>query len=745
MTTESTNRRVMKGKLKRLPRRVTRDDGSKGDRVETLADILKSPEGTSDEVIRTILYRAKRAVDYRASLEDDWYRALRAWWQLPSTAKEDGWESDRYFPLILKQIETALPTLMAATMDGQGLWRIHAMTREGKNVAVALERLINWQAATTAQAEEAYEEMLWWALVIGTGYIDHYWDYRREEVRVAQVRETNVAGERLESPVKEVVERVVTTHDHPRVIALNPLDVFPDPDGADGDDNEWYCVRVHTTIGEMRDAAGREGLGTDAEYTNPTHIDGVALEAWIKEYKPHTRDEDSEDWISALHGLTWKEMLQDVEHDEAGDSAEGDDLVEDDQSVVVLRYVSKQEIVTLGGPSHIIGYSRNPHTHGKTGIVTHHFIRVPGSPHGRGLGTALLGHQELMNENLNRWADTAELEAMAPIIVDRAAVSVLDEDFIWEPNKIIRASRMDAIKRLEAPAPTAIAMQMDAHLAADADDLTGFNAQARGQAGPASTTATASASAQSNLQTRLRLHVKRVARTIKLSGQLLIALNQQFLTTTQVAHLRGEEGVDYVDIEPHEIVGETVVRASVSAVRANPELRAQRMIQLSQIVLPLFLQGAHKDPTIGVWLRTLLDLNEVENADLIMPRNIGKSRDPLLENEALKTGALLDALPGDDHMQHVQVVGQLVSELQAEPEAYPAALAAAQDHLQKHLAVVQQMGQAMNSEQGGAAGMNPGGNTPGEMGGGATSGGLARNGTPGVAAPGPAAPAGRPL
>lgn len=740
---DQTNRRVMQGRLKPLPKKVRDGGGKKVARIETLQDILNSPHTSADDVIRTILYRAKRSVDYRAGLEDEWYRALRAWWQLPSTEREDGWESDRYFPLILKQVETALPTLMAATMDANGFWRMFGMTREGKNVAAAQERLVNFQAQTTARAEEAYEEMLWWACVLGTSYIDHFWDYQRQEIRVAQVRQVDVTGGRTENPIKETVTKVVTTHDHPRVMALNPLDVFPDPEGSDGDDNEWYIIRVHTSIGDLRDAAGREGLGEDASYTNPTHLDGEALEAWIEEEKPQ---EDDEDWIYALHGLTWNDILTDVDHDSEGElSNSAEDPVSDDQEVVVLRYVSKEEIITLGGPRHIIGYSRNPHTHGKTGIVTHHFFRVPGSPYGRGLGTSLLGHQELMNENLNRWADVAELEAMAPIIVDRSAVSVLDEDFIWEPNKIIRAARPDAIRRLEAPAPTSLALQMDQHLANDADDLTGFNAQARGMSGPASTSATASASAQANLQTRLLLHVKRVARTLKLSGELLVKLNQQFMTEAQVAHIVGEDGLDYVNIEPHEIVGDSVIQASVAAVRANPELRAQRMVQLTQIMVPLFQAGAHKDPTIATWIRTLLDLNEVENADLIIPKNVSKSRDPLVENAVMLAGVAVDVNPGDDQMAHAETHGQLYQELSADPATNPAVLAVVKEHLQKHAAAVQMMGQAVAGGMPGAPGANPGGNTPGEQAGGATTGGAMRNGTAGVAAPGPAAPAGRPV
>lgn len=737
---ERLAKRVLRGRLSPLPKRPK--DAAQGDSSERRMFVrsvqdLENPQ----EVLDAICARARQAADYRRVFEWEWRQAIRAWFQRTTEEREDAWESNRYLPIILKHVETAIPSLVAATLDGQRIWKMDALTREGKNVALALERLCNWQAYTTAGAEEAYEDLYWWSAVLGTAFLDHFWDYREEtkfQVIVRPVPQPDGSTRK----VKEVVEQEgVVTADTPRIVCLNPLDVYASPEATPGDDAPWVVERVRTTIGALRDAVGSEGTATGG------HLDGEALETWIKECDPG-KQAGEDDWFDDLVNDTWDEWMRELGYEGRDDTRGPEDTLTNERVVTLLRYRSKTEIVTLGSPKHIIGYSRNPHVHGKTGIVIHHFFKVPGSPYGRGIGTILLQHQSLANENINRWMDTAAVEAAAPIIAQRNAVSILDDEFVFEPNKIIRALDVNAVKRMEVPAPTALAMQLDAHLQRDADDVTGFSEQARGVAPAASQTATAFSGLQSNLRTRLILHVRRAARTIRVSGDLLVALNQQFLTETQVVSIVGEDALEYVQIEPWEIVGKVVVKATLSASRAQPELRAQRLMALTQVALPLLAQGAASNPAVARWLRMLLDENEVENADLILPKQAGMNRDPLLENEALKRGVRLDPLPTEDHNAHVQAHGALHEEALAAGLVGVAGVVA--EHIQKHLLVAQQQAMAMGGGAPGAGAQPPGppesggGNTTGEQEGGATEGAVARNGTPGVASPGPAAPPGRP-
>lgn len=730
--------KVLKGRPRALPPKPRGDDDSDESKryIRKVAD-LENPE----EVIGTILGRARFAADYRRAFEDEWEQAIRAWFQTPSTEREDGWESDRFLPIIFKHHETALPSMVAATLDGHTVWKMVAQTPEGRKKALAQERLCNWQAYTTMRAEEAIEDMYWWSGLIGTAVVDTYWDWRVETRPWPKVRTIKdpSTGEDTGSVIKEVVEQEVTVADHPRMICLNPLDVWLDPNSEMGSDADWLVERVRTTVGRLREAAG-EG-----------HIDGPALETWLAT-KPWTKNQGSQeaDWFHAASGDSWDELVRSIGyHGRDDDREDTEDRITGDKVVTLLRYRSKGEIVTLGSSQHIIGYSLNPYIHGKIGTVVHHFFKVPGCPYGRGVGTVLLDHQELANENINRWMDTAAVEAAAPIIVDRAALSIMDDEWVWEPNKILKSARgLEAARRMEVPAPTNLAMTLDSHLQRDADDVTGFTEQARGAAPPASQTATAFSGLQNNLRTRLVLHVRRAARTIRDLGELVLALNMQFMTETQVVQFIGEAGLSYVEVKPEEIIQQSVVRATLNASRANPELRANRLIQLTQVALPIIMQGGAQNPVVARWLRLLLDENEIEQADEILPRQQETPVDPIMENEALKVGVPVHAHPLDQHMQHIQAHGALLQEAQTAGLMGLASLV--QAHIQEHLQVAAQAagqlgpGAGGAPQQGAGEGMPTEGD-PGQQAGGMTEGAVARNGTPGVAAPGPTAPPGRPM
>ena len=688
--------------------------------------------------------RFSQAVELRRAFEEEWYFAVRAWFQQFTEEKEDSWESERYLPIILKQVETALPAIVAAVLDQRGVFRLEGMTREGKNAAKALERLQNWQSHHF-DFEEAYEDMFWWAALIGTAYLDHGWERMKEERAVPVVKDdpSMPGGKRKDFEFKEVL-----TADQPFVQVLNPLDVYPGPNVEMGDDGDWFFERVETTIGELRE------LAKPLSESDKPHIDSQALEDWILEDKPQDHSPDEQAWVEQTAGATWTDWLEELGYEREADEGTVGDLLDNEKRVVVLKYRSKLETVTLASPTRIIGYSRNKNIHGKTGIVVHHFFKVPNCPFGRGIGGILAGHQELSNENINRWMDSVVIEAMAPIIVDKSRANLLDDELVLQPNSILRTRGVDAIQRMQLPAPTNLAMTMDQHLARDADDLTGFTEQARGLA-QGGQTATAFAGIQSNLQTRLIMHVRRSGRTIQRSGRLLAKLNQQFYTQGQIVSFVGEDGLDYTEIQPWEIVGDVVVGVSISPARANPDVRAQRLMQMLQVLVPLIQTGALQQPQVKRLVRMALEANEVEDVDLLLPKGGEKIKDAGVENLLLAKGIMLEPHPAEPHDVHSQTHQQFIQELAADNAngQNDLAIRTATEHLQKHAemqaqaaaaqqqqAAAQQGAPNQQAQGASGAGIGPAGGAPGQAAGANAAATTPGAGTPGVAAPGPAAP-----
>lgn len=689
--------------------------------VRAFAD-LEDP----DRVARGLLARLKEWAEFRAPFEEEWRFAIRAWLQLPTEEREDSWESDRYMPVILKHVETALPSIIAATLDQHGIFRLHGMTRKNKERARALQALVNWQAQYSSGAEEAYEDMYWWAALCGTAFVEHFWDYREVEAQVPErgkFHETN----------GETETRMILEADTPRVECLNPFDVYASPRGKVGPDCPAFILRVETTARELRELA-----------ENGAHIDRKALETWLREARPHKIGLSERSWFDDVAGLSFHDVMVEAGYEDESLEESHADQVDEDRTLVVLRYVSDVETITMGGPKHLIGYSANPHRHRKTGIVIHQFYKIPGCPYGRGLGCILRGHQSLANENINAWMDTVNLERMAPVEVDRTRLSLTDEDLVLQPNAVIESRGGGAVNRIDVPAPTNLAMAVDAHLARDADDLTGFTEQARGLAPGVNQTATQYQGIQSSIRTRLVTHVRRSSRTLRASGLLLVSLNQQFFDREQVVQVTGEDGLEYVDIQPDELErGDVMVGVSISTSRASPDARAQRLLQLLAAIVPLIQSGMLHLSPVRRLVRMVLEANEVEDVDLILPRG-DRNKDALVENELLREMIAVPVVPTEPHDLHLKHHQPLLNEL-IEAGAPEAVLQVVKDHIQDHFEAVAMVaaaqGQALQQAQGAPqAGMGPGDGSPtrqeANLAGQATGG----QGMAGMAAPGPAAP-----
>jgi hypothetical protein len=690
-------------------------------------------------MIATLKDRLRMAAEHRQPHEVEWRRAFMAWHQQLDTDKEASWESQRYLPMILQHVETALPNITSAVFNRRRVFAVDGNDPHSVLTAGAIEALLDWQIKAQVDMEPTFDKAMWYATLLGTGYIDTGWSYETATaMQPTVVLDTDENGEVIlneygfPKKAKVMREKETTVKDWPHVRAPNPMDIWMAPYSEAGDDADWFFEYRVTTLGRLRNQAGNG------------HIDADALNKWIKRRKEHGKDFRSLDeggmWESASTRL-WDSWMTQVGYSERPVNSY-DDWHDNDQEVIMCCYRSKSENITILDGDWIVGYSKQPYLHGKTGLVNHQFYPVPGSPYGRGLGTILLGHQELVNENMNRYMDSAALSLMAPIIVNRNSVSLLDKNFVWEPNALIHARDVNnGAKRLEMPAPTNIALQVDGHIKKDADDTSGFGEQMRGLATPGVGTATEFKGIQQNIQNRAYMHVRRLQQTMSRVGTLLCQLNQQFMTEEQMVKVVGQKGIDYKLIKPWELVGNVRITCTADPNRASPEVDMQQLIGAVQVALPLLTgQAGPAGPKIA---RVLFEEAGLDNVEEIIPDDPGNPRDPIMENVALEGGFEVMPHEREEFAIHIQAHTQRMQQLEEEG-ATPQTIDCFKNHIQATLEMATQ--QQQQAQGGGQNVQNPQpsatqGVQPGQVQGQAQG----AAGVPGQASPGPAAPAGRPL
>ena len=704
--------------------------GTKGsDQHKDLAS-LSNPE----EVIKVVLSRARYAADYRRSFEDEWHRGFLAMFQVFATELESSWGSQRYMPMILSNVETAHSVIGSLVVDAGKICRFQGKTPEGRDCARAHEELLDAQNKGPVKVGRKIFDSEWWALVTGTAIVDTGWTNEKGYYNVPVV-EKDERGENVK--VMRVKEVVVS--DHPFITELNPLDVYLCPHSKKGTDHEWVVMRVRCTMGEVRAAAGKG------------HIDAGLLKKWEEETSPTDGKPQNSGGFDAYLGpklldIWLNEIGKSDVTDQAGDD---EDAATDDKLVELLIYRSKGETVTLGSDRHMLGYSRNKFAHRKVGIATNPFIEIKGCPYGRGLAGLLLGHNELMNANVNLFADVLYVSMMRPMVVDRSLISILDDEAIFEPNTMLKAkmNARDAIVPLDIPAPSNLFLLWDNHLKRDADDTGGFTEQARGQAPTNSPTATEFSGIQANVQNRLKKHVLNLKWFVEDICSLLKQLNEQFMDQEAVVSVVGEDGLSWRTIKPWELVGEVICQATTSPKYANPDLHVQRQIQLFQVVAPIIMSGK-LTPPITRLLRSILRAANTDDVDLILPAGSETAKSWRAENQyALRGGKLqvsMSEIQSGISSQHVDGHSMFLQELKQDPSIPPDVLAELERHITEHMTKEEQFGQvaAQMATGGSPSGMQQEGNADRQE---ATALGQAQGGggIPGAASPGPMAPPGR--
>lgn len=712
------------------------------------ADVDDAPEILNDiadldneqDVIDTVLARAKQAADYRRPFEEEWHRNILAMFQILYTEKEASWQSQRYMPIILSNVETALSVIGGVIVENPKLVRLNAQTPEGRDNAAALEGVLEWQSMGPCKIPRKLLQQEWWALVTGTGMVDTGWTEKYEKAGRMTVEETNGIKQKM------YIEEMMLVEDWPKVSVLNPLDVYLSPDSGAGSDHNWWIQRARVRLSTLQDAAGKG------------HIDEARLAAWVKDISPTDGGSEGRgQFQSELGPRLWDIWLEEVGRAKPtrGAPDDQDDKILGDKVVEVLLYKSPTEVITLGSDHHLIGYSRNRHIHRTSGLVTNPFMPVEGCPYGRSLASLLLGHQELVNQNVNLFADTMMISMMRPMVVDRSLVSILDTDEVFEPNSLIKVKMGadKAILPLDIPAPTNLFVMWDQHLRKDADDTSGFTDQARGVAPANSPTATEFSGIQANIQNRLKIHVLRMRWFVEDLFSMLAKLNQQYYTREQVISITGEAGIEYRKVKPWEIVGDVLVQATMSPRYANQDLHVQRLMAMVPTLVPILSGQIPLTPPLRRFLRGLLKAAGVDDVDRILPSENATARSPDAENVMMMRGLPVDPSIAEHQaglgMTHIQSHSSFAAALAADPDIPEQIKMLVNDHLQKHAILEQQMGQ-MFAAQGGAP--QPG--MPGPQGGqgdvvretanmqGAANG---AHGAPGQASPGPAAPPGRPM
>lgn len=386
--------------------------------------------------------------------------------------------------------------------------------------AKAHEILLSFQADRMCLTEKQREWILQ-AEIVGFSPAKVYWKQEKgTRKQRTWVPYTDQFGEHLQNPdgsyqysVQEQ-EKSTMLVDDPEFEVCDARD-FMWQEGATSIENSWVIHRVYMTIEQLK-ALEKVGVYKDVD----------KLDVVGSEKRKRALETTAPDDFNRLERELWNE-----------DRAKG--------HVEVLEYWSSDgsEYVTVGNRRVLLASGKNPYWHGRKP-----FVILSTAPDLKRIGGVTIVDkvspiQELLWRFQSQRLTAVEL-ANNPIIFHDPSVNP-DDIGDLEPGKLIPLQKEMVHWFVPDPATGAVSLQSEELLKREFQDVTGGAPWASGQqeSGPSGATAT-EVSIITTIAQKLIAHRKQfVSWALESVYQMMLELNQQFITTDRLIAAVGPDGV----------------------------------------------------------------------------------------------------------------------------------------------------------------------------------------------------------
>lgn len=353
----------------------------------------------------------------------------------------------------------------------------------------------------------------------------------------------------------------------------------------------YWCTKTRTVKRHVLDEMGQPLLGEDGNYLieeeKVTTYDDPDLEIksiynvyfnpgatspdnakWIiEEYTKPLKDLEKENEetkiyknLNKLKNLVITKVSPDNQYEKERHESAGNDLEQDDSTVENINLVemwdmieNKQYILAAG--EIVIMERENPAWHGKSPYIKLVDSLVPHEWYGKGELFSIKGLQHALNTVRNQRLDnvTQAVNAMWKVRGD------IDEtELVWQPNGIIHVnSDLDDAALVEYPNITQNSYEEEKYLTGEMDHALGTADYTQIGDSNSDRTATGMSIKAEQINSRFYHKIQLMEEmALKVLGELVLALYQQYITTERVIRITGQSGNEWQPVGPQDIAGE---------------------------------------------------------------------------------------------------------------------------------------------------------------------------------------------
>lgn len=523
--------------------------------------------------------RFNRARDFRVTTQDEvWKRSYNNWKGVLDSSLYP-WRSKLFIPWSFTVVETIIPKVFARDPKWRAISRNPDFDGEASRV---VQDLLTYQWGRLGMRTKMYD-FIKDSLMFGKGFAKVSWNFQTKTKTYMEP----IVGKDDEITFKETKKSNIE-HDDPKVEIIDPYDLYVDPDANCLDEAGYVIHRKTVPLKEIKD---------NPNYKN---VDKIKSANYADQYM---------DKLARYN----ESVPQKDKHK---------DLVE------ILEYWEEDRLVVIANRSVVLRDTPNPYHHKKLPFVDLDDYRDPHKFYGQSELSVIDPLQREINAIRNQRRDYDNL-ALNPVIRMVPGTLRNPNSAVMAPGNVWMVSDLQSMDVFQLPQLQGTARDIEQQTAQDIKMSVAIDEIGIGLLpdNPQRRSATEVVTAQSMAGKRFAIKIALLEEAVKKIGELVFAMNQQFLDEERMINIVGERGArEWVKLSPEDIRGEYFIDIETGSMLPRDEIAArQEAIQLLQYITPIVGPVIQSNPNVVMpILRMVLDTFELPGKQDIMDE-LGKA------------------------------------------------------------------------------------------------------------------------
>lgn len=533
----------------------------------------------------------ERARSYRVTDQDEiWKRSYNNWRGRLDTSLYP-WRSKLFIPWSFTVVETIIPKVFARDPKWRAVSRNpqpvlpqnpiteNGITQSTADQATTVNNLLTYQWKRADMRIKMYDYIKD-SLMYSKGFAKVSWNFKTKTKTIQEP----VVGKDDKITFKEVTKSEIEKDD-PQIDIIDPFDIYVDPDATSagfGGDNKYLIHRKTVPLKELKD---------NPNYNN---VDKISDNDYADQYMDKlTRFNDN--------------VPQKDKHK---------DLVE------ILEYWERDRLIVIANRSVVLRDSPNPFHHKEIPFVELDDYRDPHKLYGQSELSVIDPLQREINAIRNQRRDYDNL-ALNPVVRMVPGTLRNPNSAVMAPGNVWMVSDLNSMDVFQLPQLQGTATDIEQQTAQDIKMSVAIDEIGIGLLpdNPQRRSATEVVTAQSMAGKRFAIKIALLEEAVKKIGQLVFALNQQFLDQERMIQIVGERGATtWVQLSPEDIRGEYFIDIETGSMLPKDEIAArQEAVQLLQYITPIIAPVIQSNPgVIMPAIRMVLDTFELPGKQEIL-------------------------------------------------------------------------------------------------------------------------------